>query len=255
MIRSFTAIALLLALPAFGLAQQKKDPTAEILAKLRSPCDLNVAGTIPLGELTELIGKRHEIPVIVNNTAYQNLVGEAPTDSAIKLPKAAKGLPLSTVLKTALAEKGSTYLVRRTHIEIVPIGAAAKEAKIPASDEDGFTHLTQPLISAIYKEKPLNEALADLAEENDLTIVVAPQAGDNKIGFVSARLLNVPADKAIELIAVQADLRVVKKANGYLITSGDHAAELFNEEIERKQKKLELERPAVGGLIGMPPTK
>ena len=94
-----------------------------------------------------------------------------------------------------------------------------------------------------------------------MTIVVAPQAGDNKIGFVNARMLNVPADKAIELLALQADLRVIKKGNSFFVTGKDHANELFNEALEKQKQKLEVERQrngpfgfqGLGGGLGGPP--
>jgi len=240
MTRPFAAFALLLFVPALGLAQDKKDPTADLLAKLRKPVDLPAGSTVKLTELVEVLTERHGVPTIVNNTAFSTQIGEAPADSEIAMPKV-KGLPLASVLRQVLSEKGATYLVRRAHIEIVPIGVAAREAKISGNDDAGNVQLSQPLVSAIYKEKPLNEALADLAEEHDLTIVIAPQAADNKAGFVTARLLNVPADRAIELLALQADLRIVKKGASFFVTSKEHANEMFNEQHERKQKNLELE--------------
>src|SRR5437763_558178 len=97
------------------------------------------------------------------------------------------------------------------------VGRATRNA--PPGAEKGTVQLAEPLVSVVYKEKPLNEALADLAEEFDLNVVVAPQAGDSRMAFVTARLLNVPADKALELIAVQADLRVVRKGTAFLVTS------------------------------------
>src|SRR5262249_2966233 len=111
----------------------------------------------------------------------------------------------------------------------------------------------EPLVSAIYKEKPLNEAIADLAEEFDLNVVVAPQAGDSRTAFVSARLLNVPAEKALELIALQADLRVVRKGTAFLVTSRDHANELFAEPLEKEKMKAEVERFRKGIDVPQPP--
>jgi hypothetical protein len=63
-------------------------------------------------------------------------------------------------------------------------------------------------------------------------------------------MLNVPADKALELLAVQCDLRVLRKGNTFLITSRDHANDLFNERQERERQKIETER--LRGEIGQP---
>ena len=100
-------------------------------------------------------------------------------------------------------------------------------------------------MSAFFKEKPLNEAVAKIAEMYDLTVIVSPQSGDARTGFVTARLLNVPADKALELLAaLQCDLRASCSAAeaAFLITSRDHANELFDENMGRERQKIELQK-------------
>ena len=109
-------------------------------------------------------------------------------------------------------------------------------------NEDGRQSLKEPLVSAVFKEKPLNEAVAAIAERYDLTAIVSPQAGDGRAGFITARLLNVPADRALELLAVQADLRVVRKGAAYLITSREHADGMYQESMEKERAKIELEK-------------
>lgn len=263
MSRLLLVAAVLVLAPAFAAAQDKKDPLADLLAKLRKPADLMPGQNVNLGDLKDMINEKYGVPVLINNTAFAAAVGENPAGFQIDLPKV-KGLPLGALLRSILAERDATFLVRKTHIEIVPIAVAAKEAKV-APNEDGTITLPT-LVSAIYKEKPVNEALADLAEEHDLTITVAPQAADNKAAFVNARLLNVPADKAIEMLALQADLRVIRKGNAFLVTSKDHEQDLFNQKLERTKQKKEVELmgvPPFGGLggglggpqVGGPPQK
>ncbi|MFO0801729.1 MAG: hypothetical protein U0791_01215 [Gemmataceae bacterium] len=244
MSRLVFAIAVLGLLPSLGRAQDKKDPLPDLLAKLRKPVELIPGDNVNLGELKDLIADKHGVQVLINNAAFNMAVGENATGFQVEMPKA-KGLPLGAVLKQVLSQRDATFLVRKSHIEIVPNSVAAKEAKV-TPEEDG-TVVLPVLVSAVYKEKPLNEALADLAEEHDLTITVAPQAADNKAAFINARLLNVPADKAIELMAIQADLRVVRKGNAWLITSKDHEQELFERKLERSKQKKEVE------LLGTPP--
>ena len=244
MSRLIVAIAILALAPAFAAAQDKKDPLADLLAKLRKPLDLKVDEPISLTQLADILEDKFGLSVTMNTESLMNQVGEMPANIMVNVPKA-KTIPVGSALRQLLADRNLAYLVRKSHIEIVPIPVAAKEVKVVPTEEGDL--VLPPLVSAVYKEKPLNEALADLAEEHDLTIVVAPQAADNKAGFVSARLLNVPADKAIELLAVQADLRVVKKGNAWMVTSKDHAAELFNEALEKKKQKKEVD------LLGQPP--
>ena len=253
MSRLLFAFALMALLPAFGTAQEKKDPLPDLLSKLRKPVELAPGDTVNLGELKDLIADRYGVPVLLNNAAFVAAVGDNASAFQVEMPRA-KGFPLGALLRQVLSQRDATFLVRRTHIEIVPIAMAAKEAKVVA-EEDGTITLPT-LVSAVYKEKPLNEALADLAEEHDLTIVVSPQAGENKAAFINARLLNVPADKAIELISLQADLRVIKKGNAWLITSKEHEQELFDQKLDRSKQRKEVDLlgipPGLGGLGGAP---
>lgn len=256
MSRLFFAFALLALSPAFAGAQDKKDPLPELLAKLRKPAEMKLDDPIRVTELGEMLTERFGLPVTMNSESFSTHVGDVPLNIMVNIPKA-KGIPVGATLRQVLADRGLTYLVRKTHIEIVPITVAAKEAKVVA-EEDGTITLPT-LVSAVHKEKPLNEALADLAEEHDLTIVVSPQAGENKAAFINARLLNVPADKAIELIALQADLRVIKKGNAWLITSKEHEQELFDQKLERSKQRKEVDLlglpPGLGGLGGPAPGK
>ena len=254
MSRWFTILTVLLFAPQLAFAQPpaKKDATAELLDKLRKPVDLNTSDELRLNDLADFISKRHGVTVAINTGAFLALGEEDAMGMVVRMPKV-KELPLAAAIRHTLSAKNATFLVRKTHIEIVPIALAAKEAKVSGTDEDGTTRLAQPLVSAIYKEKPLNEALADLAEEFDLTIVIAPQAGDNKTGFVNARMLNVPADRAIELLALQSDLRVVKKGNAFFVTGKDHANEMFNERLEQQQRKIEVERLRNAPFTPVPP--
>ena len=247
---SCLALAILAFAPQVAFAQDtKKDATAELLSKLRKPIDVSATDELQLPAFADLVSERFGVAVTYSAVAFEN-----QSVSGFKMSKS-KGLSLAAVLKQTLAERNATYLVRKGHIELVSVFRAAKEAKISSSDDDGVTRLSQPLVSAIYKERPINEAFADLAEEYDLTIVLAPQAGDNKAGFVNARMLNVPADKAIEMLALQAELRVVKKGSSYFVTGKDHANELFNEALEKKKQQIEVEhsRNAPFGLpMGLP---
>jgi hypothetical protein len=257
------ALAALVAFPISAQPPKKGDATADLLAKLRLPCDLK-AGEASLDVFAEEISKVSGIPILVNENALNGVgaMGEvalrADAGPTVKIPKV-KGLPVGVVLRHCLSQVQATYLVRKSYIEIVSVAAAIRESKNDLPDDlaDGLT-MRAPLVSAIFKEKPLNEAVAELADEFEVTVVVSPQAGDNKTGFVSARLLNVPADDALELLAAQADLRVVRQGKAFLITSPDHANQIFEEKTAREQRQIELQRMrntpfGLGGLGGGQP--
>lgn len=228
------------------------DPTAELLAKLRQPLALP-AGEMSLAEFAAAVEKATGVGVMVNEGAFRtDGSGEEPDALPPVRPTRFKGATAGTVLRQTLARRDATFLVRRDHIEIVPVQFARKESREAyRTDANGDAITPHPLVSAVFRERPVNEALADLAAENDLTVVVSPQAGDQKAAFVTARLLNVPADRAVELLALQADLRVVRRGAAFLVTSKEHAEQLFNERMDRDQRKIEvqnLRNPA--GMLG-----
>lgn len=242
----------LTAAPAFAAdvkpaAKKKADPTERILDALSQEFALkegvNVNET-PLFELLQYVGKLYDLPVVVNEESFKtegqpNIKEEKPRFAATDL----RGLTIHQFLTVALDSHGATYLVKNGTIEIVPTSHAARVTKSGVSQEEtGRARLNEPLVSAIFKEKPLNEAVAKIAEMYDLTVIVSPQVGDAKTGFVTARLLNLPADKALELLALQCDLRVVRRGAAFLLTSKDHANELFNEKLDKERQKIEVQK-------------
>ena len=226
---------------------KKADPLERALAALDGEFQLK-EGTnvkeVPLLELLAYLSKQYNLSFVINEEAFKregitNVRDAKPDVTATQFD----GATVRQFLTTALDAVGATYLHKGGLIEIVPGRHAAAMAKVGArEDESGRARLPDPLVTAVFKEKPLNEAVAKVAEMYDLTVIVSPQAADAKAGFVTARLLNVPADKALDLLAVQCDLRVVRKGNAYLVTSRDHANELFNEKAERERQKIELDK-------------
>jgi hypothetical protein len=227
---------------------RKADPTAAILTTLAAEVSLgdkNVS-EIPLFELLQDFHKKYQLNFVINETAFKqagrpNVKEEKPIVAATQL----NGLTLHQFLGLVLDGLDATYLVKNNTIEIVPVQHAAKVTRstlLGADEESGRVRLAEPLVCVILKEKPLNEAVAKIAETYDLSVVVSPQSGDARTGFVSARLLNVPADQALELLAVQCDLRVVRRGNAFLITSRDHSNDLFEEKLDRERRKIEVQK-------------
>lgn len=241
-------------------AAEVKPATAEaILAAFGRPVvfegDLTQTA---LAELVHNLAKRYEINLVIRTDlfkaeGYAN-PGDLRPDVALSR---LDGVTLRQFLDLCLSGVNATYLVRKGVVEIVPVKYAAKEtgSELRAGGDGEAVRLAAPLVSAVFKEKPLSEVLANLAEEHDLTVAVAPQANDAKAAFVTARLLNVPADKALELVATQADLRVVRTGAAFLVTTRDHANELFGERLERERQRIELERFRKGVVPPPPPAE
>jgi hypothetical protein len=244
--------------PALADPPKKADPAADILAKFREPWNDQKAGNGQVQDLIDVLTKLHGVPVVVKADEFKQAGMDGIYEKYVRFPSG-KGLGLRSVMNTVLAQVNGTFLVRKDHVEFLPIPLAARVTGSKVDDDGGISRLTHPLVSVVVKEKPLNEVAAEIAEEFDLNVVVSMQAGDSRMGFVSLRLLNVPADKALDTLATAADLRVVRKGNVFFITSRDHANELFGEKLDKERQKIELEKlrdaPAnpFGPLVGQPP--
>jgi len=195
---------------------------------------------IPLVELLGALSKQFHVTFVIMAEQFnQQGIGDIRERKSSLTTAAAKGMTLHRFLGVWLASMDATYLVRGDYIEIIPLAAVANTG---AAAMTGSTRPPVPLVSLIVKEKPLNEVIEKLADQYDLSVVIAPQAGDGRAGFVSARLKNVPPEIALELLAVQSDLRVVRRGSAYLITSREHAEGLFHEAMEKAHATIELKR-------------
>lgn len=207
---------------------------------------------VPLFELLQRFSKRHGLSFVINEEQFRaegipEIRDKKPSLSATQL----RGLTLHQFLLATLDSMGATYIIKGNSIEIVTPTHAAKFTKAPVRQAaDGGNRLAVPLVSAVIKEKPLNKAVSQIAERYDLTVIVSPQAGDALSGLVTARLLNVPADQAIELLALQGDLRVIRKGPAYFVTSREQADSLFNERIDQERARIELRQ-----LRNAPPSR
>ena len=218
-----------------------------LLAKLHRDEMLPLWGNIneiPLFEIVQQMAVKNQIPFVINEEGFRAIgVQDIKTKTVNLSASQLRGQTVHQFLTTILDNLGATYLIKGKTIEIVTPDHAIRVTKAATNqDESGRKVLKEPLVSAAFKETPLEEAVAMLAKRFDLTAMVSPQAGDARTGFITARLLNVPADRALELVALQADLRVVRKGAAFLITSREHADALFQEQIEKQRVKIELDK-------------
>jgi hypothetical protein len=91
---------------------------------------------------------------------------------------------------------------------------------------DDFQPPMPPLVHCLLTKVPLQKALEQIAEHDNQNIVLALQAQVKCGTLVTARLVNVPIETAVETLANMADLRVVRRANVFLVTTKELAAEL-----------------------------
>jgi len=249
-LRLVMALAAGLACADFATAadppQLQQDNTSELLHVLFNK-QVEVEGNIndmSLMDLLTVLSKKHGITFAINNESFK---AEGGMEISEKKPSVAStkvnGMTLHQLLVRVLDSLGGTYIIKGSVVEVVPLAHAAKMAKAETDmDVNGNLSLKEPLVCAIIKQKPLADAIDLLASRYDLSVTITPQARDGSGSAVSARLMNLPADKAIEMLAVQCDLRVVRKGNAFLITSREHAKTLLAEQVETDRQKIELEK-------------
>jgi type II secretory pathway component GspD/PulD (secretin) len=248
-----------LVLAADPEVKQKPDPSDQLITKLFDQ-EVKIEGNvneIPIGNLLQQLSKKYDITFVVKED-YFKAEGEESADFAKKKPKVEAsqlhGLTLHQLLvrvfdsldvAPAGVTPGVTYLIKGKTVEIVPKYIAQRYVRaLPVSGDEGEGEtLRDPLVSLIVKQKSLTDVVETLANRYDLNVIIGPQAVDATASLVTARLLNVPADTALEMLAAQCGLRSIRKGNAFLITSKDRAKELLTEEYEKEQRKIELAKP------------
>jgi type II secretory pathway component HofQ len=108
---------------------------------------------------------------------------------------------------------------------------------------EGYNGPFMPLINMKFDKTPLTDALNQLADEADFTVIVDKKAAEKAGAVVTARLRNTPFDTAVRLLAESADLKMVHRDNALLVTTPEHAAAL--------EKEFARERPSDEEAAGM----
>ena len=180
-----------------------------------------------LTDILNFMSKRYDLPFIIMTEEFRNEPNPSIADAKPRLSASRlDGLTVYRFLTTVLGSMGAVLMVRNDHIEILPRDAVLREAGLPIpprSDETGppVGPINPPLVNVVVVEKPLPEVLTELARVYDVNVVVEARVQkDLKDVVVTERLLNVPADTALELLSGQAGLSVVRKGNTFRITAG-----------------------------------
>ena len=151
--------------------------------------------------------------------------------NATSLNSLTVGTFLTLYLRGLSSPTNLTYLVREDYIEITSIEAAQTEAGITeairTAEQGAATIHAQaraklPLISLMVEDKPLAAVLAELRRVYGLNIVIDRSLQNGLKTPLTQRLLNVPADTALEILAGQAGegWSVVRKGNVFHIVAG-----------------------------------
>lgn len=190
--------------------------------------------TTPFKEVMDDLSRQYRVNIVLSKSALAVITDETKVDafSATRL----KGMSLRSFLNAYLGglnTENLVYMVREDHIEITTrekqgLESGLQEAELAAGAEGSAEALARanlPIVSIVANKKPIGEVFDELSRVYGLNLTVNSdtiRAGGLK-KEISVRLLNVPADTALELIAEQADLGAVRKGNTFRIISNGGA--------------------------------
>ena len=219
------------------------DPFADLVQKLHTKKVQfpNSLKDTPLRTLKEQLEKQFEINIIIREDLFK-MQGEADgdiLDRKFKLDTNMSGVPLEAFLRLALQDIKATFLVRKHYVEITTWEAAVAQSDDPALAQilkEGTPEAAlfsvrdfirnTPLVSTVVKDRSFEGAVGELADTYGFTVVIAAQAADAAKTIVSARLMNVPFPTALEVLALNAGLKVVRRDNTFIMTTQEHAANM-----------------------------
>jgi hypothetical protein len=200
-----------------------------------------------LQDALDALADRFGLTFEVNEAAFKAEMVEDVRSAAVAdrpFPKMTN-VRLDTVLRKILARvpaaSGATYLLRADGIEITTGARLAQE--VWGRDYNGpFL----PLANATFEKRPLEDALKELAEAADFSILVDAKAAEKARTPVTARLANVPLDTGVRLLANMADLQSFLVDNVLYVTTKEGAAALAKQEKQRLEEN-EASGPRIGG--------
>jgi hypothetical protein len=154
-----------------------------------------------------------------------------------------QGIPLRNVLALICEQLPGVggFVVRKGYIELAPCDKLRKELNHPY----GLNHDFTGLVVRIYENVTAETAFKHLGEKYNRTIALSGLAEKPLKTTISARLVNVPFETAVETLADMVDLKVVRKKNVLIVTTREQAADLSAEEEKRLngEKKFFQEHP------------
>ena len=199
-----------------------------------------------LKDALDLLTRKSDVAFTINHRAFrQNGSAENVDEFEIASPRpmpVMKG-SLSAILREILQRVGTddeaTFLIRGDRIEILPGSAMMREIY-------GLEIAVAPNAPAIFPivhlkatDRPLRDLLRQVSDQADVNILVDPRCGDKGKADLTVKLVNAPADTAVEVLADMAGLEMVHQRNVLYVTSPENAAKIRKEQ----ERRLNLGMP------------
>ncbi|HEV3115748.1 MAG TPA: hypothetical protein VGY58_01765 [Gemmataceae bacterium] len=211
-----------------------------------------IEANTPLKDALEFLKEQYKLPLILVNTAAFKAEGvENVEDMPVKLPRL-NAIRLGTVLQKIAAQVNGAFLVRVDHLELTT--KSSREFEIwgrPQEDSPDRQRRLLPLTHAALEQRPLDEALRELASATGFNVVIdVRHAAERSHAAVTAILNNVPLDTAVRLLADEADLQALLLDDVLFVTTREQARALQLEHERLRRKGMDIPA-ALGHPAGM----
>jgi hypothetical protein len=219
---------------------------------------------VSLRDVLEMISDKFDVTIRIDPAAFTRLSNlEKPPyemyDQPVRLP-VVRRMSVGEVLRDVLAQVRLpdvpaigkvTFLVKGSHIVIVPAYMIPFPQALGGDEPQPFLNpeiLEEQVqgepVTVEFQDKPLAEALRELAETTGTNIVLDNRAKDQGQTPVTATLQNVRLFTALKVLADMAELRPVVVGNVYYVTNRENAERLH---------KMEWPQPAPAAPPVSPP--
>jgi hypothetical protein len=102
-----------------------------------------------------------------------------------------------------------------------------------------------PAVCAVFDKKPLEQALANLAEQSGKNVVLDARVPERDKLLITAQLLNTPIDTAVRVVAELAGQKMIALDNVYYVTPVEHFNNLHMERENWKNERRLIESAAL----------
>jgi RNA polymerase sigma factor (sigma-70 family) len=237
--------------------KQAAEPAlADSLTKIRKALDTKIefgpttGPETKLAEILEMLKTQYRVQFSIDEVAFRTSLGAEVNVLDTKIGEiGSMHSSLDRVLQKVLSRVPGTsramFLVRDDCLEITTEQAARDELGIEKKkdpvDGEPVGEGLLPLISEDFVRTDIKEVLKKFAEGSGYNVILDPrvQKAEGPAQEVTVRLLNVPVDVAIGLIAEMSNLTVVRQANIFFVTTEKTA--------EKMRKDRAKDAPTPGG--------
>jgi hypothetical protein len=214
---------------------EEQAATFSQLSKLLAKRVTLEGGDVSFKDALQHLSDRHEVTILIDTQAFKNETGSNIEDQLVRLPRMVN-VRLSTVLRLLLEQVHATYLVRSDYIEVTSLERSRPERW----HEYEVRRPMLPLVNADLDRQPLDEALEELSNASDISIIIDKRVTkDARTTSVTATLKNVPLDTAVRLLADGAGLGAVLVDNVLYVTSKGNAEIVHAGDLKRRTNLAE----------------